>query len=173
MGLTTLMLSVANWYANTFPNSLIFFTTHSYQILDACRLKFCDMNKGVKLKICFKDELGLHNGSRILFKPAKLESFCSTVYDMMFIDNAAYTDGSGGWWSGIRSHIKKNGYLWVNSTPTDTQSWFYQTWVNTKRNNKLRIPWNKREDRGENWYNTTKYTFPKKSFNREILTQFV
>lgn len=152
MGMTTLMITLAHWYAHTFPNSVICYTGDKQTMLNVCREFFKQLDYDIKYTVCNVDKIELSNGSKVLFKSAKFENFCSYTFDMLFIDNAAWISGAGGWWSNLKKSVIEDGYIWVNSTPTDKSTWFYQWYVNAKSRNKIRIPWDKRPDRSKTWY---------------------
>jgi hypothetical protein len=88
---------------------------------------------------------------------------------MLLVDNAAYIDGAGGWWSNLKKSVVEDGYIWVNSTPTDKNSWFYQWYVNAKPRNKIKVSWNKHTDHDKKWFDNQKLLyFGLKNYNQKV-----
>lgn len=151
MGMTTLMMTLAHWYSSTFPNSVVCYTANNQTMLNVCREFFKQLDYDIKFPVCNVDETRLSNGSRMMFKRPCFETFCGHQFDMLLVDNAAYISGKGGWWSNLKTSVVEDGYIWINSTPTDKTTWFYQCYSAAKRGNRIRLPWNKHPNRDNNW----------------------
>lgn len=175
MGMTTLMMIVAHWYTNTFPKKKVYYTSHNQTMLNTCREFYKQLDYLLSFKTSDAYKLVLRNDSVVQFGRIEKELLCSDYVDMLLIDNAAYIDGKGGWWSQIKSNIKEDGYLWVNSTPSDKTTWFYQAWVNWNKGKKIKLPWDKHPHRNEDWYELQKHLqFGSLSvFENEVKANFV
>lgn len=152
MGITTLSLAYAVYYADKNPDSNILIISYKYDIskLQRQRANHLGMSKGIQGgSIQNKYMFSFANGSRLKFSNTN-RYLCSETFDLIVLDEAAYIPKMKELWTAMIPCIV-NAKVIVHSTPNySKQDWFANQW---HRNGfkKFKITWDMHPNLTQQW----------------------
>lgn len=152
MGISTLCMAYAIYYADKNPNSNICLFSYSIDTAKMQLRRAYSMCQSIGLsfgKINNKHEFSLANGSQLCVRDSNFSSPCASTIDLVILDEAAYIPNVEYLWVSLQQ-VAYNGKIIVHSSPDGTSGWFYDEW-NASNLHRNKIVWYEHPDRDSSW----------------------
>jgi hypothetical protein len=161
-----LILSLKQEVANKFVKK----TKHMYDLLP-------DWLKIASDKVNNRTTIELSNGSSMWAGSSATDGGRSDSLSLLVVDEAAHIDTAEEIWTSASPALSTGGSCIALSTPNGVGNWFHSTYSDAESGlnvfHPIKLMWNVREDRDENWLEKETKGWDKRKIAQEYLCSFL
>lgn len=182
LGMTELMATYVLWFALFQKDKTIVVVSKNRKaasdLLKRVKYAYKKLPTWMKISKMISDNvhtIEFDNDSTI-FADASTENAGRGIACSLFIvDEAAFITTLEEMWSAVFPSIDNGGSCIVSSTPNGSAGTFYQLYTEAPKNgfNPIKLDWDSRPDRDQDWYERTRLTMSPKKFSQEFLCSFL